>query len=325
MKEKLLEFEDSKVAQALAGRFDDNVKLIEKELGLDIIPRGNGFILKGKDSEIKQAEKLLQELAFAVDRESYLRKHDIIYALKLLDKNAEAIHEVYLDKIEVYSKKQYVTPKTEKQKEYLDAIKDYDIVFSIGPAGTGKTYLAMAMAVNALKKQEVSRIILARPAIEAGEKLGYLPGGIQDKVSPYLRPLYDALYDMMEPSMIEDYIDMGIIEVAPLAYMRGRTLNDAFIILDEAQNSTPEQMKMFLTRLGFESKAVITGDITQSDLPNGVISGLVRAVDILEAIDEIKFIYLSRDDVVRHELVQQILEAYEAYEGKREKEDTKTS
>ncbi len=324
MKEKFLEFEDNNIAQALAGRFDSNIKLIEKELGLDIIPRGNGFILKGRDNRLSQAEKLLQELSFVVAKGSYLRKHDIVYALKLLDKNAEAIHEIYLDKIEVYSKKQYITPKTEKQKDYLEAIKNHDIVFSIGPAGTGKTYLAMAMAVNALKRQEVSRIILARPAIEAGERLGYLPGGVEDKVSPYLRPLYDALYDMMEPAMIEDYIDMGIIEVAPLAYMRGRTLNDAFIILDEAQNSTPEQMKMFLTRLGFESKAVITGDITQSDLPNGAVSGLIKVVEILRTIDEIKFIYLSRDDVVRHELVQQILEAYEAYEIKREKENIKT-
>jgi phosphate starvation-inducible protein PhoH and related proteins len=325
MKERFLEFEDNKIAQALAGRFDDNVKLIEKELGVDIIPRGNGFILKGDDSGLNQAEKLLEELSFVAAKGSYLRKHDIVYALKLLDKNAEAIHEIYLDKIEVYSKKQYITPKTEKQKEYIDAIKSYDIVFSIGPAGTGKTYLAMAMAINALKKQEVSRIILARPAIEAGESLGYLPGGVEDKVSPYLRPLYDALYDMIEPVMIEDYIDMGIIEVAPLAYMRGRTLNDAFIILDEAQNSTPEQMKMFLTRLGFESKAVITGDITQSDLPNGTISGLTKVIEILKTIDEIKFVYLGRDDVVRHELVQQILEAYEAYESKREKKDIKTS
>ncbi len=303
MKEKFLKLDDNRVAQVLAGRFDSNVKLIERELGLDIVPRGNGFILKGKESEVDQAEKLFQELAFVVAKGSYLHKHDIIYALKLLDKNSEAIHELYLDKIEVCSKKQYITPKTEKQKEYIDAIKNYDIVFSVGPAGTGKTYLAMAMAVNALKRQEISRIILARPAIEAGEKLGYLPGNVQDKVSPYLRPLYDALYDMMEPSMIEDYIDMGIIEVAPLAYMRGRTLNDAFIILDEAQNSTPEQMKMFLTRLGFDSKAVVTGDITQSDLPNGATSGLTKVMDILKDIEGIKFIYLSRGDVVRHELV----------------------
>ncbi|RKY36363.1 MAG: phosphate starvation-inducible protein PhoH, partial [Candidatus Omnitrophota bacterium] len=247
------------------------------------------------------------------------------YALKLLKEKEGAIPEVYLDRIEVFSKRQYITPKTRGQKEYVDAIRNYDIAFGIGPAGTGKTYLAMAMAVNALKTQRVSRIILTRPAIEAGEKLGFLPGDIYEKVSPYLRPLYDALYDMMDPNMIEDYIEMGIIEVAPLAYMRGRTLNDAFIILDEAQNSTPEQMKMFLTRIGFDSKAVITGDITQSDLPTGTRSGLIQVIDILKGIEGIKFVYLSRDDVVRHELVQEILKAYERYESKKEKEDSQTS
>ncbi|MDD5613848.1 MAG: PhoH family protein [Candidatus Omnitrophica bacterium] len=324
MNERLLEFKDSKVAQMIAGRFDENVKLIEKEMGLNVIARGNTFIIKGSEDRVRLTEKLFQELALVVNEGSYLRKHDVIYALKLLNRNAEAIHEVYLDRIEVYSKKKYITPKTHGQKQYVDAIRSYDIVFNIGPAGTGKTYLAMAMAVNALKNQKVSRIILTRPAIEAGEKLGYLPGDMRDKVSPYLRPLYDALYDMMEPNMIEGYIDVGIIEVAPLAYMRGRTLNDAFIILDEAQNSTPEQMKMFLTRLGFDSKAVITGDITQSDLPNGIVSGLTKAVEILKGIDDIKFVYMMRDDVVRHELVQKLLEAYELYESEREKANIKT-
>lgn len=325
MIEKVLEFKDVRVAQILAGRFDENVKLIEKELRLDVIPRGNGFILRGEEEGVKKAEKLLNELAMIVEKGAHLRKYDIAYALKLLKKEAEAIHQVYLDRIEVFSKRQYVTPKTMGQKEYVDAIRNYDIVFGIGPAGTGKTYLAMAMAVNALKTQRVSRIILTRPAIEAGEKLGFLPGDMYEKVAPYLRPLYDALYDMMEPNMIEDYLEMGIIEVVPLAYMRGRTLNDAFIILDEAQNSTPEQMKMFLTRLGFDSKAVITGDITQSDLPSGVQSGLIQVIGILKGIEGIKFIYLTKDDIVRHELVQQILEAYERYESKRNKEDTETS
>lgn len=324
MTERTLEFKDVRIAQILAGRFDENIKLIEKELGLDIIPRGNGFILRGEEENVNKAERLFKELATILDKGAHLRKYDINYALKLLKEKEGAIPEIYLDRIEVFSKRQYITPKTKGQKEYVDAIRNYDIVFGIGPAGTGKTYLAMAMAVNALKTQRVSRIILTRPAIEAGEKLGFLPGDMYEKVSPYLRPLYDALYDMMDPNMIEDYIEMGIIEVAPLAYMRGRTLNDAFIILDEAQNSTPEQMKMFLTRIGFDSKAVITGDITQSDLPVGIKSGLIQVIDILKGIEGIKFIYLTREDVVRHELVQEILEAYERYESKREKENTQT-
>jgi phosphate starvation-inducible protein PhoH and related proteins len=204
-----------------------------------------------------------------------------------------------------------IGPRTNGQRQYVEAIEKHDIVFGIGPAGTGKTYLAMACAVEALKKQEVRRIILTRPAIEAGESLGFLPGDMQAKISPYLRPLYDALYDMMDAERIEKYIETGIIEVAPLAYMRGRTLNDAFIILDEAQNCTAEQMKMFLTRLGFDSKAVITGDLTQSDLPQGKPIGLLQAQDVLKSIEGIKFIYFSGSDVVRHSLVQRIIEAYE--------------
>ena len=228
----------------------------------------------------------------------------------------EDVHSIYLDKIEVSSKRQYVTPKSKGQKDYVDAIRKNDIVFGIGPAGTGKTYLAMAMAVNALRKQLVSRIILARPAVEAGESLGYLPGNLYEKVSPYLRPLYDALYDMVEVNKVQEYIDRGIIEVVPLAYMRGRTLNDSFIILDEAQNSTPEQMKMFLTRLGFDSKTVVTGDITQSDLPNHKESGLEHVTKILKDIQGIKFVHLSGEDVVRHELVLEIIRAYERpYKG----------
>ncbi|TBR17460.1 PhoH family protein, partial [bacterium] len=204
-----------------------------------------------------------------------------------------------------------IQPKTKGQRDYVEAIKKYDITFGIGPAGTGKTYLAMACAVDALKNQQVRRIILTRPAIEAGESLGFLPGDMYEKISPYLRPLYDALYDMMEAERIERYIETGIIEVAPLAYMRGRTLNDAFIILDEAQNATAEQMKMFLTRLGFESKAVITGDVTQTDLPGGKPIGLIQAQNILKGIEDIKFSYFTGADVVRHELVQKIIEAYE--------------
>jgi phosphate starvation-inducible PhoH-like protein len=322
--EKKIELNDNQEAKILCGRFDENIKLIETELEIDIIPRGNQLILKGKDKNIQDAMKLINELILVIRKGGFLKKYDVVYALKLLKKKEDPskIHDVYLNRIEIYSKRQFVTPKTMGQKDYIEAIKNYDIVFSIGPAGTGKTYLAMAMAVNAFKKQLVSRIILTRPAIEAGEKLGFLPGDMYEKIGPYLRPLYDALYDMMEPNLIDEYIDMGVIEVAPLAYMRGRTLNDAFIILDEAQNSTPEQMKMFLTRLGFDSKAVVTGDITQSDLPSGTTSGLNQIIDILKEIKGIKFIYLTRDDVVRHELVQKIIDAYERYENKNQQETT---
>jgi phosphate starvation-inducible PhoH-like protein len=219
-----------------------------------------------------------------------------------------------MSNIPVSSKKRFIVPKTETQKEYIEAIQRYDIVIGIGPAGTGKTYLAMAMAVNALLKKQVTRIVLARPAVEAGEKLGFLPGDIEEKVSPYLRPLYDALFDMMEPEKVAKYIERGVIEIAPLAFMRGRTLNDSFIILDEAQNTTSEQMKMYLTRLGFNSKTVITGDVTQIDLPAGKISGLVEAEKILKGIEGIRFVYFTERDVVRHRLVQEIIRAYERYE-----------
>lgn len=219
-----------------------------------------------------------------------------------------------MSNVPVSSKKRFIVPKTETQREYIEAIKNYDIVIGIGPAGTGKTYLAMAMAVNAFLKKQVTRIVLARPAVEAGEKLGFLPGDIEEKVSPYLRPLYDALFDMMEPEKVAKYLERGVIEIAPLAFMRGRTLNDSFIILDEAQNTTSEQMKMYLTRLGFNSKTVITGDITQIDLPTGKVSGLVEAERILKGIEGIKFIYFTEKDVVRHRLVQEIIRAYERYE-----------
>lgn len=212
------------------------------------------------------------------------------------------------------SKKKFIIPKTETQRQYIEAMRNYDIVIGIGPAGTGKTYLAMAMAINALLKKQVSRIVLARPAVEAGEKLGFLPGDMYEKVNPYLRPLYDALFDMIEAEKGSKFIERGIIEIAPLAFMRGRTLNDSFIILDEAQNTTSEQMKMYLTRLGFNSKTVITGDITQIDLPSGKLSGLIEAEKILNDIEGIKVIYFSEKDVVRHKLVQEIVRAYERYE-----------
>ncbi|MCL4536652.1 MAG: PhoH family protein [Nitrospirae bacterium] len=231
-----------------------------------------------------------------------------------------SVKELFHGSIPIASKKRFIIPKTEMQRQYIDSINEYDIVFGIGPAGTGKTYLAMAMAINAFLSKQVSRIVLVRPAVEAGEKLGFLPGDIAEKVSPYLRPLYDALFDMMEIDKASKLIERGIIEIAPLAFMRGRTLNDSFIILDEAQNTTSEQMKMYLTRLGFGSKTVITGDITQIDLPSGRVSGLVEAMRILKDVENIKIVYFSERDVVRHRLVQEVVRAYERYEKRSSEE-----
>ena len=246
-----------------------------------------------------------------------LRPEDIRFAVRAIaDGEAVSLKDLFTNNIPVSSKRRFIIPKTDNQKRYLDSIREYDIVFGIGPAGTGKTYLAMAMAVNALLKKQISRIVLARPAIEAGEKLGFLPGDIQEKVNPYLRPLYDALYDMMEAEKALKLIERGVIEIAPLAFMRGRTLNDAFVILDEAQNTTAEQMKMFLTRLGFNAKAVITGDVTQIDLPTGRPSGLVEVIRILDGVEGITFVNFSERDVVRHKLVQAIIKAYERHENR---------
>lgn len=310
--EKEIQLNNDAEARALFGRHDENLKLIEDAFNIKTLFRNGILKISGEKEDIEQAFKILEEFLTTIRQGGILRKHDVSYSINAIKRNHNVtIHDIYLDRIEVSSKRQYVTPKSKGQKEYVDAIRGHDIVFAIGPAGTGKTYLAMAMAVNALNKRIISRIILARPAVEAGESLGFLPGTLYEKVSPYLRPIYDALYDMVEPDRIQDYIDRGIIEVAPLAYMRGRTLNDSFIILDEAQNSTPEQMKMFLTRLGFDSKTVITGDITQSDLPKGKMSGLVQAERILKDIEGIKFVHLHSEDVVRHELVQEIIKAYE--------------
>lgn len=315
--EKLVKLYSDEEASILFGHHDENLKLIEKELTVKIIARGENLTLKGEKKNVVQANRLIEELIDIIHQGRHLKNQEISLALKMIkqDENLN-LHAIYLNRIDVMSKRQFVTPKTKGQKEYVDAIRDYDIVFSIGPAGTGKTYLAMAMAVSALKNQDISRIILTRPAVEAGESLGFLPGDLYEKVTPYLRPLYDALYDMMEVDKIQLFLEKGIIEVAPLAYMRGRTLNDSFIILDEAQNSTTEQMKMFLTRLGFDSKVVITGDITQVDLPAHKTSGLVQVQYILKGIEGIKFIYFNEQDVVRHELVQGIIKAYAEFEAK---------
>lgn len=311
--EKTIRLSSNGEARQLFGKYDENLELIEEGFSVQVHARGENLTIHGEKPKVEQAFILIEELLSIIKGGGIIRKDEIKYSISaMLQRGDMHIDKIYLDKIEVSSKRQFVTPKTEGQKAYVDAIRKYDIVFAIGPAGTGKTYLAMAMAVNALKKKEVSRIILTRPAVEAGESLGYLPGDLYEKVTPYLRPLYDALYDMMEVENIQKCIERGIIEVVPLAYMRGRTLNDAFIILDEAQNSTTDQMKMFLTRLGFDSKTVITGDITQSDLPNGKESGLIQAQRLLKSITGIRFVHFSGSDVVRHELVQDIIKAYES-------------
>ncbi|MFC1549175.1 PhoH family protein [Candidatus Omnitrophota bacterium] len=310
MPERTIRLTDDSEARMLFGKHDETLKKIEKSFGVTTIFRKGDLKISSDDEDtLEKVVKIIDEFLVVIRKGGHLSARDIDYALK----NPEiAVHldEIFLDRIEVSSKRAYITPRSAGQKRYIEAIRKHDIVFGIGPAGTGKTYLAMAMAVNALRKNLVSRIILTRPAVEAGESLGYLPGDIYEKVNPYLRPLYDALYDMVEPHMIKDYLDRGVIEVAPLAFMRGRTLNDSFIIMDEAQNSTQEQMKMFLTRLGFDSKTVITGDITQSDLPKGKNPGLIHAKSLLEKIEGIKFVVLKGEDVVRHELVQEIIKVY---------------
>ncbi|MBM3243917.1 MAG: PhoH family protein [Candidatus Omnitrophica bacterium] len=302
--DKLIRLKSHQEAYALCGLNDANLKLIEKEFKVKITLRNEHLKVSGTASNIKRGAELIDYLLEGLrSGEDRIGSLDLSYLVSNFKKpKPQGLAQLT---------SRQIGPKTLGQRGYVEAIKEYDIVFGIGPAGTGKTYLAMASAVEALKKQDVRRIILTRPAIEAGESLGFLPGDMHEKISPYLRPLYDALYDMMEAEKIEKFLETGIIEVAPLAYMRGRTLNDAFIILDEAQNCTAEQMKMFLTRLGFDSKAVITGDITQSDLPQGKPIGLLQAQDILSKIQEIKFIYFTGKDVVRHAIVQRIIEAYD--------------
>jgi phosphate starvation-inducible PhoH-like protein len=306
-------------AESLFGTYDENLKQLESQFGVRIRTTGKELIVEGDPADVGRAEKVLDQLT-ALMRGGYrLGKGDVKTAAQLVaqDDTVE-LAEYFLRSATKTSGKRQVVPKTVTQKKYLDAIENHDIVFGIGPAGTGKTYLAMAQAVSFLLAKRVSRIILARPAVEAGEKLGFLPGDLQEKVNPYLRPLYDALYDMIEMERAERLLERGTIEVAPIAFMRGRTLNDAFVILDEAQNTTSEQMKMFLTRLGFGSKAVITGDVTQIDLPTGRTSGLTEAMKVVGNVDGIAFVHFDDRDVVRHSLVQQIVKAYEAYSGPRQ-------
>ncbi len=317
-KQTRLTFSDIELARQLFGEQDAHLKRLADLLAIRVNARGNTVHLNGEADAVDLSRRVLEQLYGLLKQKYPVYPNDIDYALRILRENHTAdLKNIFLDTVFITSKKRAITPKNQNQKSYIEAIRDFDIVFGIGPAGTGKTYLAMAMAVSALSKGTVNRIILTRPAVEAGESLGFLPGDLADKVDPYLRPLYDALHDMMRFEKVAALMQNGVIEVAPLAFMRGRTLNEAFIILDEAQNTTTEQMKMFLTRIGFNSKAVVTGDITQIDLPSGKSSGLIEAQSILTPVDGICFIHFTKKDVVRHRLVQDIINAYELLEAGR--------
>ena len=314
IKQQSFEPADPRLAHALFGQQNRHLKQIERLTGVRVSSKGTTAVLEGAADLVTRANRMLEELSGLLEKGYDLRPTDIEYAERILRMDESAkLTEIFLDTVTVSARNKAISPKTLAQKAYLDAMRSNDVVFGIGPAGTGKTYLAMAMAVALLKKKEISRIVLVRPAVEAGEKLGFLPGDITEKVNPYLRPLYDALYDLMDFDRGQALIDHGVIEVAPLAFMRGRTLNDAFVILDEAQNTTKEQMKMFLTRLGFGSRAVITGDVTQIDLPNDRISGLVQARDVLKNVEGVNFVRFTDVDVVRHPIVQAIVRAYDAH------------
>ena len=301
---------------ALVGRNDEHLRALETQYDVRITARGHDVTLRGEESQVSEAERVLLDLVQILRDRPSLGAGEIRSALRLTASEPRAdVKDLLSDAVAVPSRRKLITPKTVNQKRYLDAIRQHDLVIAIGPAGTGKSYLAVAMAVSALVKRQVARIILTRPAVEAGERLGFLPGDLAEKVHPYLRPLYDALYDMLESDKVGALTEKGAIEIAPLAYMRGRTLNDAFIILDEAQNTTSEQMKMFLTRLGFNAKMVITGDITQVDLPATRPSGLIEVQSVLHGIDGISFVYFDDRDVVRHDLVSAIIRAYDRTPG----------
>ncbi len=313
-----LSFENPRLFQSLLGQHDEHLKAIERAVGVHIAVHGTTVLITGDQVERELAGRVLTQLYAVIEKGYPVYSSDVDYAVRILSGDRGAnLREIFLDTIYISAHKRVVTPKSIAQKEYIEAIRNYDIVFGIGPAGTGKTYLARAMAVAELMKNNFARMILTRPAVEAGEKLGFLPGDLAEKVNPYLRPLYDALHDMVDFERAQKMLERGNIEVAPLAFMRGRTLNDSFVILDEAQNTTGEQMKMFLTRLGYGSKAVITGDVTQIDLPAGRASGLKEAQVILSGIDGIRFCNFTERDVVRHRLVQDIIGAYDRFESRR--------
>lgn len=315
MKVTKIRMNNSNQIPLLFGKKDENLRLIEKELGVEFILRDNSLKIRGEEESVDKARSLIQDLLKQLHQGYTPEIDDLKLALKKIKEGEGSGLEEYSSMVIFTTPRgKKIRPRTEGQKAYVEAIKKNEVVFAIGPAGTGKTYLAVAMAVSSLEKGEVVRIILTRPTVEAGEKLGFLPGSLEEKVEPYLRPLYDALYEMMLAERFQSFLERGIIEIAPLAYMRGRTLNDAFIILDEAQNTTYEQMKMFLTRLGFGSKIVITGDITQIDLPPHRVSGLVEVQSLFKNIKGIETVYLTEKDVVRHRLVQEIVKAYEDYE-----------
>ncbi len=311
-----LEVPTNEKAIALFGHFDSHLKLLEEQFPVRIIPRGQEITISGDEEAVSKVESILEQLLQVVEKGNLITAQDVSYAMQMAQEDESlGLSDLFGDVVVVTARGKHIKPRTQGQKGYVDAIRSSDIVFGIGPAGTGKTYLAMAMAVKALKSRAVSRIVLTRPAVEAGEKLGFLPGDMQEKVDPYLRPLYDALFDIMGADTYRRHVERGTIEIAPLAYMRGRTLDDSFILLDEAQNTTSEQMKMFLTRMGFGSKAVVTGDVTQIDLPRGRFSGLQQVRSILEQTDGIAFVYLGDKDVVRHPVVQRVVRAYAAYEA----------
>jgi phosphate starvation-inducible PhoH-like protein len=314
-REEALRFDDSAVLSELFGSHDDHLKIVERALGVSVRPKGNEVAISGDPLQVELAVKVLEGLYSVLRKGIPITSNDVAAAVRIVcsDRTAD-VSTVFQDVVFKSSRNKIITPKSVAQKRYLDAMRDFDIVFGVGPAGTGKTFLAMAMAVGFLLRKQVKRIILARPAVEAGERLGFLPGDMAEKVNPYLRPLHDALYTMLEYEQAAKLMERGTIEVAPLAFMRGRTLNDSFVILDEAQNTTTEQMKMFLTRIGFGSKAVITGDITQTDLPSGRVSGLNEALSILDGVAGIRFCRFTEIDVVRHPIVQEIIKAYERYE-----------
>lgn len=303
---------DPDVLRRLLGETDHNLRTIEAELDVTIGRDGETLVISGQDAEVDLAEDLILQLKALLERGEKLFPGDIERAIRMLSKNRRLkLEDLFREQVRIAGRKNPIVPKTLNQKVYLEAIERNGVVFGIGPAGTGKTYLAMAMAVSALVRKDVKRVVLCRPAVEAGEKLGFLPGDMAEKVNPYLRPLYDALHDMVDFDKAQEMVEKGIIEVAPLAFMRGRTLNDAFVILDEAQNTTPGQMKMFLTRLGFGSKCFVTGDVTQIDLPRGTNSGLIDAVETLKGIDGIDFVFFGKEDVIRHPLVARIIQAYD--------------